>query len=124
MTQTSPAPFSPHQPLAEFHQYVSQMPVLEEEGRPKYHQVFVTANSVLRQKVRKNFFGLKLGMHGPDVAMVTEYPPTLKDSDIQEHMFPLFCTLTEFLDMLDGTFDEPFFPRNQDGSLKYEIKGE
>lgn len=88
---------------------------------PSWHdtprnQVFVTANRVLRNEVRKSFAGMKHGFHGHQMPAVTEYPPTLRD--IPEDAFPLFLTQGEWLKMLDGTLKEPFWPRNEDGSLQ------
>jgi hypothetical protein len=84
-----------------------------------YNQVFVTANRVLRDQVRKSFQGMKTGFKGGQQAESSEYPPTF--SHVPAEMFPLFLTQSEFLKMLDGTLAEPFWPRNEDGSLKHNV---
>jgi ankyrin repeat protein len=83
-----------------------------------YNQVFVTANRVLRDQVRKSFQGMKHGFKGVQEE-VSEYPHTLRD--VPEGMFPLFLTQGEFLKMLDGTLAKPFWPRTEDGSLKHPV---
>jgi len=83
------------------------------------NQIFVTANRILRNEVRKSFAGMKHGFYGREMPVFTDYPPTL--SDIPEEMFPLFLTQAEWLKMLDGTLKEPFWPRNEDGSLKHTV---
>jgi len=83
-----------------------------------YNQVFVTANRVLRDQVRKSFQGMKHGFTGVQEG-VSEYPHTLRD--VPEGMFPLFLTQGEFLKMLDGTLAKPFWPRAEDGSLQQPV---
>jgi ankyrin repeat protein len=83
-----------------------------------YNQVFVTANRVLRDQVRKSFQGMKHGFTGVQDG-VSEYPHTLRD--VPEGMFPLFLTQGEFLKMLDGTLAKPFWPRAEDGSLQHPV---
>jgi len=83
-----------------------------------YNQVFVTANRVLRDQVRKSFQGMKFGFTGVQEGG-SEYPHTLRD--VPEGMFPLFLTQGEFLKMLDGTLPEPFWKRNEDGSLQHNV---
>ena len=83
-----------------------------------YNQVFVTANRVLRDQVRKSFQGMKHGFTGVQEG-VSEYPHTLRD--VPEGMFPLFLTQGEFLKMLDGTLAKPFWPRAEDGSLQHPV---
>jgi hypothetical protein len=97
-----------------------------EHGEEGYHQVFVTTNTVLRDQVRKAFQGMKDGFLGADAdrrRREIENPPTLRKGEADEDMFPMFLTLNEYLRMLDGTFEEPFSPRNPDGSLKYRVSG-
>jgi predicted NACHT family NTPase len=85
-----------------------------------YHQIFVTANRVLRDQVRKSFYSMKHGFNSSSKPP-TEYPSSFKE--IADGQFPLFLTQTEWLLMLDGTLSEPFFPRNLDGSLVHRIAG-
>jgi len=84
-----------------------------------YNQVFVTANRVLRDQVRKSFQGMKHGFQGGQHAVFTDYPHTF--SDVPVEMFPLFLTQGEYLKMLDGSLTEPFWQRNEDGSVKQNI---
>ena len=86
-------------------------------GGPK-NQIFVTANKVLRDQVRKSFQGMKLGFSGVQEESL-EQPHTFQD--VPEGMFPLFLTQNEFLKMLDGTLANPFWPRNDDGSLMHDV---
>jgi len=58
--------------------------------------------------------GMKQGFTGRQ-EIVTEYPHTFHD--VPDEMFPLFLTQDEFLLMLDGTLQNPFWQRNADGSL-------
>lgn len=50
--------------------------------------------------------------------IVSEYPHTFHD--VPDEIFPLFLTQDEFLLMLDGTLQNPFWQRNDDGSLVEE----
>jgi len=96
----------------------------EDDEVHAYNQIFVTANTVLRDQVRKSFRGMKEGFMGADAGHVLQeacYPPTF--ARVPSSMFPLFLTQNEFLRMLDGTLEEPFFPRNPDGSMKYRADG-
>ncbi|KAJ1485002.1 hypothetical protein T484DRAFT_1795187, partial [Baffinella frigidus] len=81
-------------------------------GARHYHQVFVTANAVLRDRA------LKGGWRGSGGAPIEEeYPHTLKD--VPEEMFPLFLTQSEWLRLLDGTLAAPFFARLPSGALRH-----
>ena len=88
--------------------------------RKQYKQVFVTANRVLRDQVRKSFFSMmqdySSGRKSPAL-----YPPSF--AGIPDESFPLFLTQSEWLLMLDATLDQPFFPRNPDGSLVHRLEG-
>ena len=90
------------------------------QGEPR-NQVFVTANRVLRNEVRKSFACMKRGFHGTRAADsdddASEYPPTLRE--VPMDLFPLFLTQAEWLKMVDGTLLQPFWPRHHDGSLKH-----
>jgi len=90
------------------------------QGEPR-NQVFVTANRVLRNEVRKSFACMKRGFHGTKAADsdddASEYPPTLRE--VPRDLFPLFLTQAEWLKMVDGTLLQPFWPRHDDGSLKH-----
>jgi hypothetical protein len=101
--------------------YLQGSPIDSQTGLPNsYHQIFVTANRVLRDQVRKSFYGMKHGFNGSSEPP-KEYPSSFKE--IADSQFPLFLTQTEWLLMLDGTLSEPFFPRNLDGGLVHRIAG-
>jgi tetratricopeptide (TPR) repeat protein len=108
---------------AQYKQWHTQfsLPVEVDGIRMHYHQVFVTANKVLRDQVRKSFNGMKQGFECSSVEANFSYPTTF--NEIPETLFPLFLTQVEWLMMLDGTLDEPFFPRNADGSVKSRREG-
>ncbi|NXN99379.1 TRNK1 protein, partial [Rhinopomastus cyanomelas] len=86
------------------------------------HQVFVTKNPVLCQEVQKNFIELskssKLTSHFKPLE-----PNVHRVQDIKDENFPLFVTSKQLLLLLDASMPEPFFPRNEDGSLKRAIVG-
>lgn len=52
--------------------------------------------------------------------IVTEYPHTFHA--VPDDMFPLFLTQVEFLLMLDGTLQNPFWQRNDDGTLAEKVE--
>eukprot|EP00960_Hanusia_phi_P018931 557842-Hanusia_phi.AAC.1 len=78
-----------------------------------YNQVFVTANRVLRDQVRKSFKNMQAGLQPVD--QLGSYPASLWD--VASDAFPLFLTQSEWLQMLDATLPQPFWPRKEDGSL-------
>ncbi|NXH15878.1 TRNK1 protein, partial [Bucco capensis] len=86
------------------------------------HQIFVTKNPVLCQEVQKNFIELSKS------SKVTSHfkpldPGIHKLQDIKDEHFPLFVTSKQLLLLLDASLPDPFFPRNDDGSLKRIIVG-
>ena len=85
------------------------------------NQVFLTANPVLRTEVRKFFNCLLNGECGGTAAPRVQRKldcgldnPTLIDVPTEE--FPLFLTKREWLVLLDGTLERPFFERLSNGS--------
>jgi hypothetical protein len=90
--------------------------------RQGFNQVFVTGNRVLRDQVRKSFTSMKqcfLKQYG--VPVMTQYPASF--NGVTNDMFPMFLTQTEWLLMLDCTLQDPFFPRNPDGTPMYAVQG-
>ncbi|XP_038665773.1 TPR and ankyrin repeat-containing protein 1-like isoform X2 [Scyliorhinus canicula] len=86
------------------------------------HQVFVTKNHVLCQEVLKNF--IELSKSTKATGHFRPLEPTLyKLQDIKDENFPLFLTSQQFLLLIDASLPDPFFPRNEDGSLKRTIVG-
>ncbi|XP_032876109.1 TPR and ankyrin repeat-containing protein 1 isoform X2 [Amblyraja radiata] len=86
------------------------------------HQIFITKNHVLCQEVLKNFIELTKS------TKATKYfkPPSpmfYRLQDVKDENFPLFLTSKQLLLMIDASLPEPFFARNEDGSLKRNIVG-
>ncbi len=90
------------------------------EQKKQYRQVFVTANRVLRDQVRKSFFSMMQDSTTGRKPLAL-YPPSF--AAVPDESFPLFLTQSEWLLMLDATLTEPFFPRNLDGSLVHRLQG-
>ena len=81
------------------------------------HQVFVTANPLLRAEVEKTFTRMKRanlkGKAGQRLIGVDNIPPTL------EHHINVSAFSRQWILMIDGTLSSPFFPRNEDGTLLF-----
>ncbi|XP_040446265.1 TPR and ankyrin repeat-containing protein 1 isoform X1 [Falco naumanni] len=86
------------------------------------HQIFVTKNPVLCQEVQKNFIELSKSSKVTSHFKPLE-PNVHKLQDIKDENFPLFVTSKQLLLLLDASIPDPFFPRNEDGSLKRIIVG-
>uniref|UniRef100_A0A8C8ASD6 Tetratricopeptide repeat and ankyrin repeat containing 1 n=1 Tax=Otus sunia TaxID=257818 RepID=A0A8C8ASD6_9STRI len=86
------------------------------------HQIFVTKNPVLCQEVQKNFIELSKSSKVTGHFKPLE-PNVHKLQDIKDENFPLFVTSKQLLLLLDASVPDPFFPRNEDGSLKRIIVG-
>ncbi|NXA75537.1 TRNK1 protein, partial [Thryothorus ludovicianus] len=86
------------------------------------HQIFVTKNPVLCREVQKNFIELSKSSK-----VTTHFKPLDPNihrlQDIKDENFPLFVTSKQLLLLLDASMPDPFFPRNEDGSLKRVIVG-
>ncbi|NXP27953.1 TRNK1 protein, partial [Scytalopus superciliaris] len=86
------------------------------------HQIFVTKNPVLCQEVQKNF--IELSKSSKVTSHFKPLEPNIhKLQDIKDENFPLFVTSKQLLLLLDASMPDPFFPRNEDGSLKRIIVG-
>jgi hypothetical protein len=80
----------------------------------------MTASPVLRNEVRKFFRSLVAGEHGLASTLKKDsrlecgldYPSLLS---VHTSEFPLFLTKREWLVILDGTLQQPFFPRVSNG---------
>ena len=92
------------------------------------NQLFITANPVLRNEIRRYFAGLTAGFgEQTNGAAVLPYkcphvghsglPGDALTTGNDEGSFPLFLTKREWLIALDGVVDEPFFERDNDGNL-------
>ncbi|KFP88590.1 TPR and ankyrin repeat-containing protein 1, partial [Apaloderma vittatum] len=86
------------------------------------HQIFVTKNPVLCKEVQKNFIELSKSSKVTSHFKPLE-PNVHKLQDIKDENFPLFVTSKQLLLLLDASMPDPFFPRNEDGSLKRVIVG-
>ncbi|XP_074006564.1 TPR and ankyrin repeat-containing protein 1 isoform X1 [Numenius arquata] len=86
------------------------------------HQIFVTKNPVLCQEVQKNFIELSKSSKVTSHFKPLE-PNVHKLQDIKDENFPLFVTSKQLLLLLDASMPDPFFLRNEDGSLKRTIVG-
>ncbi|NXI49840.1 TRNK1 protein, partial [Chloroceryle aenea] len=86
------------------------------------HQIFVTKNAVLCQEVQKNF--IELSKSSKVTSHFKPFDPNVhRLQDIKDENFPLFVTSKQLLLLLDASMPDPFFPRNEDGSLKKIIVG-
>uniref|UniRef100_A0A803YC89 Tetratricopeptide repeat and ankyrin repeat containing 1 n=1 Tax=Meleagris gallopavo TaxID=9103 RepID=A0A803YC89_MELGA len=100
-----------------------QMCNSEEPNRLEHlHQIFVTKNPVLCQEVQKNFIELSKSSKVTSHFKPLE-PNVHRLQDIKDENFPLFVTSKQLLLLLDASMPDPFFPRNEDGSLKRTIVG-
>lgn len=86
------------------------------------HQIFVTKNPVLCQEVQRNFIELSKSSKVTSHFKPLE-PNVHKLQDIKDENFPLFVTSKQLLLLLDASMPDPFFPRNEDGSLIRTIVG-
>ncbi|XP_023410615.2 TPR and ankyrin repeat-containing protein 1 isoform X1 [Loxodonta africana] len=86
------------------------------------HQIFVTKNHVLCQEVQRNFIELSKSTKATSHYKPLE-PNVHKLQDLKDENFPLFVTSKQLLLLLDASLPEPFFQRNEDGSLKRTIMG-
>ncbi|GMH41224.1 hypothetical protein BSKO_09134 [Bryopsis sp. KO-2023] len=94
-----------------------------------YHQVFLTASATLKEQVEKTFRKLQAAVLSKDqlqhvIDLGKNVYPFRPFRDIPSEAFPLFLTTRQFLRMLDGTLQEPFFPRKEDGTLLHEDRDE
>uniref|UniRef100_A0A8C0ZF75 Tetratricopeptide repeat and ankyrin repeat containing 1 n=1 Tax=Cyanistes caeruleus TaxID=156563 RepID=A0A8C0ZF75_CYACU len=86
------------------------------------HQIFVTKNPVLCREVQKNF--IELSKSSKVTSHFKPLDPNIhRLQDIKDENFPLFVTSKQLLLLLDASMPDPFFPRNEDGSLKRVIVG-
>ncbi|XP_072009320.1 TPR and ankyrin repeat-containing protein 1 [Engystomops pustulosus] len=87
-----------------------------------YHPMFITKNQVLCQEVERNFLELSKSAKATSHYKPIE-PNVYRLQDIQDENYPLFITSQQLLLLLDASMPEPFFPRNEDGSLQMNIAG-
>ncbi|XP_074055410.1 TPR and ankyrin repeat-containing protein 1 isoform X3 [Macrotis lagotis] len=85
-------------------------------------QVFVTKNHVLCQEVQRNFVELTKSSKATSHFRPLE-PSVHRLQDVKDESFPLFVTSRQLLLLLDASLPNPFFLRNEDGSLKRNILG-
>ncbi|XP_075683080.1 TPR and ankyrin repeat-containing protein 1 [Rhinoderma darwinii] len=87
-----------------------------------YHPIFITKNQVLCQEVQRNFLELSKSTKATSNYKPIE-PNVYRLQDIQDENYPLFITSQQLLILLDASMPDPYFPRNEDGSLKRNIVG-
>ncbi|KAG9475983.1 hypothetical protein GDO78_002841 [Eleutherodactylus coqui] len=87
-----------------------------------YHPIFITKNQVLCQEVQRNFLELSKSTKATSNYKPIE-PNVYRLQDIQDDNYPLFITSQQLLLLLDASMPDPFFSRNEDGSLKRSIAG-
>ncbi|XP_068863754.1 TPR and ankyrin repeat-containing protein 1 [Aphelocoma coerulescens] len=91
-------------------------------GLEHLHQIFVTKNPVLCREVQRNF--IELSKSSKVTSHFKPLDPNIhRLQDIKDENFPLFVTSKQLLLLLDASMPDPFFPRNEDGSLKRVIVG-
>ena len=88
------------------------------------HQIFITKNAVLCSEVQRNFRDLSHACEfAPEHHTDEETPLPMRIQDVPQTAYPLFLNSRQYMLMLDGSLPDPFFPRNEDGSLKRAIRG-
>ncbi|MEE6465610.1 hypothetical protein FKM82_006620 [Ascaphus truei] len=87
-----------------------------------YHPIFITKNHVLCQEVQRNFLELSKSTKATSHFKPVE-PNIYRLQELQDENFPMFVTSQQLLLLLDASMPDPFFLRNEDGSLKRSIIG-
>uniref|UniRef100_A0A8C3HIW8 Tetratricopeptide repeat and ankyrin repeat containing 1 n=1 Tax=Chrysemys picta bellii TaxID=8478 RepID=A0A8C3HIW8_CHRPI len=95
---------------------------VESDKLEHLHQIFVTKNHVLCQEVQRNFIELSKSSKSTSHFQPLE-PNVYKLQDVKDENFPLYVTSKQLLLLLDASIPDPFFLRNEDGSLKRTIVG-
>ncbi|KAL8165574.1 UNVERIFIED_CONTAM: hypothetical protein K2H54_048288 [Gekko kuhli] len=96
--------------------------VKDSEKLEHLHQVFITKNHVLCQEVQRNFTELSKSSKATSHFKPLE-ANVYRLQDVKDENFPLFLTSKQWLLLLDASMPDPFFHRNEDGSLKRTITG-
>lgn len=94
----------------------------ESEKLEHLHQVFITKNHVLCQEVQRNFTELSKSSKATSHFKPLE-ANVYRLQDVKDENFPLFLTSKQWLLLLDASMPDPFFHRNEDGSLKRHVTG-
>ncbi|XP_069469300.1 TPR and ankyrin repeat-containing protein 1 isoform X2 [Ambystoma mexicanum] len=94
----------------------------KEDKLEHFHQIFITKNHVLCQEVQRNFVELSKSTKATSHFKPVE-PTVYRLQDLKDENFPLFATSKQLLLLLDASMPDPFFLRNDDGSLKRNIAG-
>lgn len=94
----------------------------ESEKLEHLHQIFITKNHVLCQEVQRNFTELSKSSKATSHFKPLE-ANVYKLQDVKDENFPLFLTSKQWLLLLDASMPDPFFHRNEDGSLKRTVTG-
>jgi len=76
---------------------------------PRIHQLFVTANPILRSSVAKSFRALQSGFMQSHTAASLAQPPAQEEfselTELMEHDWPLFFRAHQWLRLLDATLE-------------------
>ena len=79
----------------------------------KLHQLFVTANPILRNSVAKSFCALKSGYVPAEYGEEAELMPDEQDLSslcgVPDECWPLFLRAHNWLRLIDATLEQPFF---------------
>uniref|UniRef100_A0A8C0GTY1 Tetratricopeptide repeat and ankyrin repeat containing 1 n=1 Tax=Chelonoidis abingdonii TaxID=106734 RepID=A0A8C0GTY1_CHEAB len=95
---------------------------IESDKLEHLHQIFVTKNHVLCQEVQRNFIELSKSSKSTSHFQPLE-PNIYRLQEVKDENFPLHVTSKQLLLLLDASMPDPFFLRNEDGSLKRTIVG-
>ncbi|XP_030407140.1 TPR and ankyrin repeat-containing protein 1 isoform X3 [Gopherus evgoodei] len=95
---------------------------VESDKLEHLHQIFVTKNHVLCQEVQRNFIELSKSSKSTSHFQPLE-PNVYRLQEVKDENFPLHVTSKQLLLLLDASMPDPFFLRNEDGSLKRTIVG-
>ena len=90
-----------------------------------HNQIFITASGTLRREVARSFAKMRRAVVPPEVAdeldaLSEQSWAVLTLKDIPSEAFPLFLSQKNYLEALDGSLSEPFFPRREDGTILWE----
>lgn len=94
----------------------------ESENENFLRLAFITKNQLLSSQIKKKFHSMATIEESMRKVMSFKEKIPNKFGDVKDEQYPLFLTSRQFLLMLDASVDgEPFFHRNEDGSLSHEI---
>ncbi|KAJ9510267.1 hypothetical protein QJQ45_015579, partial [Haematococcus lacustris] len=89
--------------------------------------VFVTASGTLKEQVRRAFRRMQMAAMPPEEYQAAEAAGQKtyhSMADVPFEAFPLFLSSRQYLHMLDGSLEAPFFRRRRDGSIVQEAEAD